>query len=730
MYIESLDAPDHIRKVLERLGYRELYPPQSEALKKGLLKNRNMIIASPTASGKTLIAAMLIINNIVTKGGKHIYLVPLKALASEKYGELKNVLDELSNITNTRYKLSISTSDYDKSGEELTNSDVIIATYEKMDSILRHNPSWISDIKTLVIDEAHLVGSYERGPVVENIVMRITSDVPSAQILLLSATISNHQDFSKWIEGDVVNTSWRPIPLIEGVLYDHEIYYPNGEIRGVDRITGSDPIADKAINTILEGGQVLIFTASRREAKSKAKKLSNLIRSRKTLLLSAKTIKQLRRLSNEILNTGERTKLSEELAKVVENGVAFHHAGLGLRHRSIIEENFKKGFIKVLTATPTLAAGVNLPSRTVIITYTTRRGFGGEGEAITVFDYKQMAGRAGRPQYDDYGEALLYTSSQWEIDHLLDEYINSAPEPIYSRLLEGENTEIAILSLLSGITGIREKLVEKYFERSLAFHQNSKRRMLQRINKAVERLINYSMVQRVDNGDSYLKITKLGRRVAQLYVLPSTGYHLYEYAIKNRGEEYNVFDLLFTIVNTKDMTKVSTRKRDLDKIFEYIVDYGVEHYLDALEDTFYLAYDEITQSAVLKTVCVLIDWITEKTEDEIMDKWGVEPGDLYNLYTTAEWLSYAASELSLIAGNKPISKYFDVLRVRLKYGVSEELIPLVNLPDIGRKRARILYNNGYRSIRDIRKATLQDLASLPGIGVKTARKLLEFTKKT
>ncbi len=722
--MQRLEIPQHVEEVLNRLGYTTLYPPQEEAVRKGLFNNKNLVVASPTASGKTLIAAMLIIHNIATRGGKHIYLVPLKALANEKYRELSEILMVASNVIGRNVKTVISTSDYDSTGEELRNADVVIATYEKMDSILRHNPSWIHEIKTLVVDEAHLVGASERGPVIENIVMRIKTDIPSTQILLLSATISNHEDFARWIDGEVVYTKWRPIPLREGVLYDHEIYYSDGSIATVDVDMHSDPIINKAIQTVLEGGQVLIFTASRREAKAKAKRIAKVFRERRSTLLGAKTLKTLNKLSKKILDTGERTKLSEELAKTVEYGVAFHHAGLSLPHRTIVEDGFRDGYIKVLTATPTLAAGVNLPSRTVIVTYTSRRVSGGEGEAITVFDYKQMAGRAGRPKYDKYGEALIYTSSQFEIDHLLQNYINAEPEPIYSRLLEGENMEVAILSLLSSVSGVRDSLLEEYIKHSLAYIQNSKRRLTTKLVKGIRRLTDYGMIV-AENG--FFKATKLGRRVAQLYILPSTGNRLYTYAITTK-EEPNIFDLLYVITSTKDMGIVSFRKRDLEKIIDKIEEYGVDRYIDLLDNMFSFASDELIHTAVLKTVCVLLDWIEEKTEEEILEKWGVEPGDLYNLYTTAEWLAYAASELSRVAGNKQLTRMFEILRVRLKYGVSEELIPLVMIPDIGRKRARTLYNNGYRSLMDIRRATLQDLASLPGIGVKTARKILEYVK--
>ncbi len=719
------DLPQPVHQTLRKLGIDSLYPPQEEAIRKGLFNGRNLVVASPTASGKTLIAIMLMIHRLAQgRGYKHIYLVPLKALAAEKRDELIGTMEAASEIIGWRPRVVISTSDYDSTGEELGNADVIVATYEKMDSIMRHRPSWIDTIRTVVIDEAHLVGVADRGPVVENILMRILAEARETQVLLLSATISNYQDFANWIEGEAVVTNWRPIPLKEGVLYDHEIYYSDNTFKSVPRTTG-DPIIDRAIETIEEGGQVLIFTATRAEAKRRAKKIAKQLAKLQATLLGPKTMKELRRLAERVKNIGESTKLSEELSNTVAMGVAFHHAGLGLEHRALIEEAFRAGLIKILTATPTLAAGVNLPSRTVIITYTSRRT-AGYVEEISVFDYKQMAGRAGRPMYDKEGEALIHTTRELEIDTLLDRYIRAEPEPITSRLLDGENMEIAILSLTTETRGVSIETIHSYIDKSLAAIQYHPEVLRYRVDRAIKTLLSYGMVTRSEaTSRVYIKATRLGSRTSQLYILPSTGHKFYT---KTREiTEPSELALLHLICETRDMVRVNARKRDFDKIIDTLEDMGQEEFLNMIFDM-RPAVDYDQDLDLLKTALVLLDWINEATEDEILEKWGVEPGDLYNLYTTAEWLAYAASEIARIAQAEEVAKMYDILRVRLKYGVKPELIPLVSIPGIGRRRARILYNNGYRTPSDLRRATIQDLASIPNIGVKTARKILEYLR--
>jgi len=189
MLIKDLALDDDIRSLLiDRLGYTTLYPPQQKAIEEGLLKGESMLIATPTASGKTLIA-MLASARIVKEGlGKVVYLTPLRALANEKYREFK-ILEEIKrdSLGLGRCNVMISTGDYDSSGDELNDADVIVLTYEKMDSLFRHRAEWIDDVRLYVFDEAHMLSDKERGATIEMIFAR--ARMSSAQILALSATI-------------------------------------------------------------------------------------------------------------------------------------------------------------------------------------------------------------------------------------------------------------------------------------------------------------------------------------------------------------------------------------------------------------------------------------------------------------------------------------------------------------------------------------------------------------
>ncbi|MGQ9469440.1 MAG: DEAD/DEAH box helicase [Nitrososphaerales archaeon] len=347
MKIKELPIPEKLIGLIESLGYSDLYPPQEEAVKAGVLEGQNLILTTPTASGKTLVA-MLAAGKTVLEGlGKVVYLTPLRALANEKYNDFK-AFERLTKIDGKNVKVLISTGDYDSSGESLGAGDILILTNEKFDSVLRHGVSWIDSVKLFVTDEIHVVGDDDRGPTLEMTVTKILSYAHKAQILALSATVKNSKELANWLRAKLIDTRWRPIKLVEGIYQQGEIRFSDGSIRKI-KPTNRGPAIDVAIDTVAEGGQSLIFTETRRMAVSLALKASEV-----TQHYLKDEAKEAKEISKDIISAGEETELSRTLSKVVEKGAAFHHAGLAERHRSIVEDSFKKGLIKILTATPTL----------------------------------------------------------------------------------------------------------------------------------------------------------------------------------------------------------------------------------------------------------------------------------------------------------------------------------------------------------------------------------------
>lgn len=471
MRIEELPIPESVKQVIISSGITELYPPQEEAILAGALEEKNLILASPTASGKTLIAELCALKHVLKRNGKVLYLTPLRALASEKYEDFKKYT-VIRKRNGRRVSVGISTGDYDSSDPWLEKFNIIVTTNEKADSLLRHRTRWVNEISLVVADEVHLLNNAERGPTLEVVLARLMQVNPDAQFLALSATIKNAEEAAEWLKAGSITTEWRPVVLKEGVLLHDEIHFKDGGALKIEKPT-KNPAMNLALHIVKSGGQTLIFASTRRNSVSLAKKAAT---SMKTLI-SKPMKRSLTRIAERILATGERTRISEQLAELVSQGTAFHHAGLGGGHRRIIENAFRDGKIKILTATPTLAFGVNLPARMVVI-HDYRRYEPGYGYyPITVLEYKQMAGRAGRPRYDKIGEALLIARTEDERDYLMESYVLSEPERIWSKLAVERILRSHVLATIAADFAHTEQGIYDFFGRTFYAYQYDPRAM-------------------------------------------------------------------------------------------------------------------------------------------------------------------------------------------------------------------------------------------------------------
>jgi len=207
-------------KLYDILGkdIKELRPAQEKAVKKGLLDGKNLLICTPTASGKTLIAELAAFKSIFENKGKAIYIVPLKALATEKYKDFKRKYGE-------KAKIALSIGDMDKSDSYLSEYDLIITTSEKLDSLIRHHTPWLSFVKTVIVDEIHLLSDVRRGPTLEIIITLLKQLLKNVQIIALSATIGNPEELAMWLNADLVEDSWRPVKLHKGIYLNNEIEF-------------------------------------------------------------------------------------------------------------------------------------------------------------------------------------------------------------------------------------------------------------------------------------------------------------------------------------------------------------------------------------------------------------------------------------------------------------------------------------------------------------------------
>jgi len=209
--------PEQLLGILEK-EITDLRPAQEKSIKKGLLEGKNLLVCTPTASGKTLIAELAALKSIMENKGKAIYIVPLKALASEKYREFKRRYDKVA-------KIALSIGDIDSSDSYLAEYDLIFCTSEKLDSLIRHHSPWLSNVKTVIIDEIHLLNDTERGPTLEILLTILKQLLKNVQIIGLSATIGNAEELAEWLNADLVVDDWRPVKLHKGIYMDGKIEF-------------------------------------------------------------------------------------------------------------------------------------------------------------------------------------------------------------------------------------------------------------------------------------------------------------------------------------------------------------------------------------------------------------------------------------------------------------------------------------------------------------------------
>ena len=449
-----------IKKALELSKISSLNPMQNLALKKGLLDGKNLVIASPTASGKTLLCELAALNLFRNKKTKMVYMAPLVALVSEKYESFKQKYSKLG------VRVAMSVGDYDSTSQWLADYDWILTSNEKCDSLMRHNVDWIRNVGLIVVDEIHMLQDPSRGPTLEVTLTRLRETVPNAQILALSATIQNVKELGEWLNAETVISDYRPVELHEGIYLNSKIQFFGKNSYELNPTLDPEPAILQ--NTINMKKQALYFVATRKYTESLAENLGRFNQN----FLGRNEKRELSKLSDDIKSVLEiPTKQCRKLADCVKNGVAFHHAGLLYKQKKIIEDNFRQGLLRCIIATPTLAYGVDLPVFRVIIRDLKRYYAGFGARFIPVLEYKQFCGRAGRPTWDTWGESVLIAKSEDEAQELTDKYILGEPEEIRSKLAFDPVLRMQTLALIASSFVKTEDALMRFFEKTFFAYQ-------------------------------------------------------------------------------------------------------------------------------------------------------------------------------------------------------------------------------------------------------------------
>lgn len=672
----------------------EYNPAQQEVINSGYIdKKDNYIISIPTASGKTVLGVLAALK-VLKEGGKVVYAVPLISLQNEKYKEFK-VFEQYG------YKV----------GKHPSSADIAVMVFESFDALTRFSFSTLAEIDLVIIDEFHMIGDYSRGPTIECAITRIKEQNKSIRIIALSATLQNMDEMAHWLEAEVVTHDYRPVPLHKEVLCAEE--YGTKD---------KNNLVFKVLNDTLEdSSQMLTFVSTRRFteslAQNMAKKIARYIPDGKREIF--KTI------SEEILEVPKRrnsqpTEVCKKLAECIEQGIAFHHAGLFDRQKEIIEEEFVKGNLLMITATPSLMYGVNLPSKNVIIRDYTRWTDQGQTN-IPVFDYEQMSGRAGRPGFDTEGYSYLIAKSYDEAFSLEEFYVHGEIEKTNSKLVDNEDAVLKqiITQVSSGFAKDMDELIEFFnktfygFQISHTYNTMSfglgDETIKYEITSSLEYLIQNGIIRVSPSG---LQTTPLGTLISKNNYAVKTAVKLKDYS-NMMGDEFNIGSLIYEISKTKDMPQINTKFRaNKDNIKEVLSKHDV-----------YVSFVQNSES----TAASLLEWIDEHKEYEIENYLKVYAASTRRAsYEAANLVKYFYNICEILGNYKHLDQV-DKLSSRLYYGVKEDLIPLViGIKRLGRQRARNLIDVFGNNLPN---ASIKELTRIDGIGETTAQNVLEFYNK-
>lgn len=706
MKIADLELPITAQDLLAEQNITKLYPPQADAVKAGLLEGQNILVAAPTASGKTLIAMLAMMQFLSTKQGKVVYLTPLRALAAEKFSEFKK-MEKID--FGRKIRAAISTGDFDSVDKESESADIVVLTNEKMDSIIRHGVDWIDKIGLVIADEVHLIGDKDRGPTLEVILTKLKELESKPQVVGLSATITNSNELAEWLGCKLVLSDWRPVPLTEGVFDGGSVLWNNGDSNEIESSIRGPPI-DLCLDTIKNGGQSLVFAETRTRSASLAAKGSDAV----LKFLTDSEKKYLEEISQKILDNNEHTDLIKTLSTLLKKGVGFHHAGLNQNCREIIETEFRNGKIKLLASTPTLAAGVNLPARRVVISSIARYDVkAGTNKPISILEYKQLCGRAGRPQYDKFGEAIIVGNSN--ASDLIEYYINGTPEPIESQLTDDKALRIHILSHVVSNPGIKDEQIFEFFKKTLAGLQTRKNTLKFSIEIAKKFLIRENLI--VQKAERFAA-TEFGKKVSMLYIDPITAIYFKRGLEAVSESKRHTLGFLHLVSSCEEFfPKFSLRNKDYETLGTLIENKSSE------------LIESISEYDCSRSLLALHSWISESSEIHLSDNLGIESGDMHRMAETADWLVYCLYELAKLVDRADLLEELDTIRKRIAYGIKEELVELVKVRGIGRVRARKLYDHGIKTIEDLHTIPINKLAEIDKIGPTIADNIKSQLKK-
>jgi helicase len=722
----------------------ELLPLQSLAVTKyELLSGQSLIISAPTSSGKTFCGEMAAVANLF-KRKKVIYLVPLKAIAEEKFSDFQERYSELG------IAVVISTKDRQDCDRKIAKGDfdLAIMIYEKFNQLLLKNMDILSQVNLIIVDELQMIADPSRGPILELALLKIRTSKYRPQILGLSAVLKDVDELSSWLGCKLLLEKTRPVELWQGILLDGKLFYRkhNSKEEGTEELVRLDseevhPILFANVEKLVKDGeQVLVFLKSKFDSENCASLFSERVNFPPCLN------------AIDALSDLENTTLKQKLIECLQKGTAFHNADLTFDERRIVEHFYLQGEIRVIFSTTTLSMGVNLPAKTVFIE--TQKYQIGEYSGKTVMlpislsEYENMSGRAGRFGLEkDFGRSIMLAANKFHFDSLWEGYIEGEEEKIVFQLDKKDIKDVILDLTTSGAVknmAQLEQIIKVAPSGEFISEKNS-------LDVGVEELIRDKMLLATDNGNT-ISPSKLGALCALKGISVQTGLDL-----RKKLEEsldFDPFSWFYDILDTKDGEEIYINIFPFEEEGRIYEEALAERYklvrklegskverFDGLENQTQngskLTMNEKIKSLLergigfshketqlVKLSLLLLDWITHQNTLDLENKYLCRSGQIDQIGKRASWLLDAAYGMArMLNSDKKLASFLKNLSKEVNFGVDRRGLNLAKLRVTGLGRDHIwrLVENDFYDLKKIKETKVSDLEKF--IPIRVAERL-------
>lgn len=759
--------PERLVSNFASLGINSIYPWQSSCLLgRGLLNGeKNLVYTAPTGGGKSLVADVLMLKRVIEDPTKKAILVlPYVALVQEKLKWLRKIVDgvekksvSFGSQTSTQlpawrrpHNSSVRVVGFfggSKARASWSDVDVAVCTIEKANALVNTaiEECTINDLGVVVLDELHMINDDHRGYLMELVASKLLSLERSVQIVGMSATLTNVEVLANWLDAKYYSTKYVPVPIEEYLVYDRSIYpvsTSNAFLKTASQLNSTQPfpvvspsrmiqisehnelknpltnaVVSLAVETAKAGYGALIFCSGRQGCQSTASLVSEAMP-----ILSDVDEKMLDRRKDVISELRSLpVGLDDTLDKTVMKGVAFHHAGLTVEERDIVAEAYDKGVISVIVATCSLAAGINLPARRVIL-QGARMGRDLIGPAML----RQMRGRAGRKGKDEIGESYLccQKADLEEVAQLLE-----ADLPMVESSLTPEKRGIkrALLEVITVRLATHTGAIQEYVPKTLLYHTMDRVLLDTMVSKTLEELIEDGLVT-MDNFGSY-EATLLSQATVASCLTPEDGIFLHgelrralrAFVMDGEMHIFYTFTPLYSSQTDINWPIFRREMENLDesgvRVLEFVgVNPGlVNRMANSAKSLPETTPSEIHAARIYRrfyAALQLRDLCNETPIHLVARKFEVPRGFVQTLAQICEGFAAGMIKFCDRMGWGMLKAALEHMIDRLKAGAKADLLDLAKIPFVKSRTARVFWENGYKGLRTMAEAEAKDLVPI------------------